>query len=93
MGVKQPKRVKKARVNQKKKFYWTIKWTKRNIVHVVFFGFFALQLIACVIGAIIIDVKYGFTSNNNFLILWLIICLIIDFFIARRVLLNSQPED
>ena len=91
MGIKKAKKAPK--VNQRKKFYWRIVWSKDNITRFVFFCFFGIQIILCAIFALIIEVKYGFKNTNNFLIFWPIVCLIIDFFIMRKILIKSQPKD
>lgn len=78
----------------REKLVWKIDFKqKKNIVGFIFFCFFALIAIVLLIWAFIYCVTGVYKATNNFLIAFPILCLIIDFFIGRAILLSSQPQD
>lgn len=80
--------------SQKQKLVWKIDFSKKkNVVRFVFFCIFAALALACLIWAFVYAVTKIWQPANRFLIAFPILCLIIDFFIGRSMLLSSQPED
>lgn len=78
----------------REKLVWKIDFKKKkNIVGFVFFCFFALIAIGLLIWAFIYAITGVYKDTNRFLIAFPILCLIIDFFIGRSLLLSSQPKD
>lgn len=80
-------------MSQEKKIKFMIDFKKKGVTsRFVWFCIFGVIALALLIQALVYQIKGIFTSNNAFLIFFPIICLIIDFFIGRKIILLSQPE-
>lgn len=79
---------------RRKTLVWKIDLKKKpNTRRFVWFCIFAFLIVLDLILALIIVAKGTWQAGNTFLIAFPIVCLIINFFIGRAILLTSQPED
>lgn len=80
--------------SQKQKLVWKIDFSKKkNVVRFVFFALFAVMALALLTWALVYVIQGVWQPNNRFLVAFPILCLVIDFFIGRSMLLSSQPEE